>query len=78
MRPTTLEALASPQALNRNPSDDLALGSCSDTLGRWHRTLSTQARHHERDSGCAGGEREEGADEEVLGHGQQRYRCNCR
>ena len=32
MRPTSRDALATRQALNRNPSDDLALVSCSDSL----------------------------------------------
>ena len=34
MRLTSLPALASIQALNRNPSEDLALVSCSATLDR--------------------------------------------
>ena len=33
MRPTRLTALASRQAINRNPSGVFALVSCSDTLG---------------------------------------------
>jgi len=33
MRLTGLSALASRQAPNRNPSDDLALVGCSETLG---------------------------------------------
>ena len=36
MRVTSLDALESRQALNRNPSDDLALVGRSATLGSCH------------------------------------------
>ena len=74
MRLTSLRALASRQAINHNPSDGLALVSCSDSLGSGARSSALKAHRHARPK-RAPFEQERvaatigyGADRERLGH----------